>query len=313
MTPDTDTPDARADDRTVRTGRLLALLTAAISGVAVWTNGKAVTRFTNPTVYTTAKNLVAALALGGLLLAATRARSPEGWTAPTTGRQRLGLVAVGVIGGSVPFVLFFEGLARAGSTDAAFIQKTLVLWVAVLAVPLLGERLRLAHVAAIGLLLWGQAELGQGIAVGADDGAALITGATLCWAVEVIIAKRLLADLSPLTVGTARMALGAVALVVWTVARAGDALFTLDAGQLGWVVLTGALLTGYVATWFSALSRAPAIDVTAILVLGALLTAALGASFDEVPLQPQLLGLGLLLAGGLVLLIGPHLRPDPSP
>ena len=30
--------------------------------------------------------------------------------------------AVAVIGGSVPFVLFFEGLARAEATQAAFIQ-----------------------------------------------------------------------------------------------------------------------------------------------------------------------------------------------
>jgi drug/metabolite transporter (DMT)-like permease len=299
-------PTAR---RTIRTGHALALVTAAISGVAVWVNGKAVSHFSNATVYTTAKNVVAAAALVGLLLIATRARSVEGWTPPTTNRQRFGLVAVGVIGGSLPFVLFFEGLARAGSTDAAFIQKTLVLWVALLAVPLLGERLRPAHVAAIGLLLWGQAELGSGLSIGADGGALLVAGATLCWAVEVIVAKRLLADLSPLTVGAARMGLGAALLVAWTVVRTGDDLFTLDAAQWGWVALTGALLTGYVATWFSALSRAPAIDVTAILVLGAVLTAALGASLDAVPLQPQLVGLGLLLAGGFCVLLAPNLRP----
>ena len=71
----------------------------------------------------------------------------------------LALLAVAVIGGSVPFVLFFEGLARAEATQAAFIQKTLVVWVALLAVPLLKERFRAPHALAIVLLLVGQAWL----------------------------------------------------------------------------------------------------------------------------------------------------------
>ena len=32
--------------------------------------------------------------------------------------------------------------------------------------------------------------------------------------------------------------------------------------QLGWVLLTGLLLSGYVATWMTALARARALDVT---------------------------------------------------
>ena len=60
-----------------------------------------------------------------------------------------------MIGGSVPFVLFFEGLARAEATQAAFIQKTLVIWVALLAVPLLRERFRTPHALAIVLLIAG--------------------------------------------------------------------------------------------------------------------------------------------------------------
>jgi drug/metabolite transporter (DMT)-like permease len=288
------------------TGIRLALLTAVISGVAVWVNGKAVGHFSSPTVYTTAKNLVAAAALGALLIGATRARSAEGWTPPTTTRQRIGLLAVGVIGGALPFVLFFEGLVRAGSTDAAFVHKTLVLWVALLAVPLLGERLGPRHIAAIGLVLWGQAELGGGIAVGADRGVMLIAAATSCWAVEVIVAKRLLADLSPLTVGTARMGIGAVLLVVWTVATLGSELVLFDAGQVAWLLITGALLTGYVATWYSALSRAPAVDVTAVLVLGALITALLGAVVDDAAIGPLVPGLALLAAGAALMVGRPR-------
>ena len=63
----------------------------------------------------------------------------------------------------MPFVLFFEGLARASSTQAAFLNKTLVLWVALLAVVILKERLQVWHWIAIGLLLVGQAGLSGGV------------------------------------------------------------------------------------------------------------------------------------------------------
>ena len=305
--------DQSGPTRTRRqTGIQLALFTAVISGVAVWVNGRAVGSFASPTVYTTGKNIVAACGLGTLLVLATRTRSGEGWTRPTRRSQWLGLAAVGVIGGSVPFVLFFEGLARAGSTDAAFVHKTLVLWVALLAVPLLGERLGFRHVAAIGLVLWGQAALGGGIAVGADRGVVLLAGATACWAFEVILAKRLLGELSPLTVAVARMGGGSVLLLGWTVARTGTDLFRLDAGQLGWLALTGALLTGYVATWFSALARAEAVDVTAVLVLGALSTAGLGVSIDSAAIGPLLPGLVLVAAGAALLVLRPE-RDRASP
>ena len=41
--------------------------------------------------------------------------------------------------------------------------------------------------------------------------------------------------------------------------------------------MTGVLLAGYVGTWMAALRRAPASEVTSVLVLGAVITAALNA------------------------------------
>ena len=107
-------------------------------------NSRGVAHFDDATVYTTAKNLRRGRAPPRARAAAARraeARSGGRATRPATRRQWLGVVAVACIGGSVPFVLFFEGLARADATQAAFIHKTLVVWVALLAVPLLRERL----------------------------------------------------------------------------------------------------------------------------------------------------------------------------
>ncbi|HET8743660.1 MAG TPA: EamA family transporter [Gaiella sp.] len=283
------------------TGVALAFATACVSGVAVYVNAKGVARFDDATVYTTAKDAVAGLALLALAapLLATRPRTVGRAAWPGTGRQRLGVVTIAVIGGSVPFVLFFEGLARASATQAAFIHKTLVLWVAVLAVVLLRERLGRLHVLAIGLLMAGQVLLVPSLGVVTfGAGEAMILGATLLWAVEVILVKRLVTGLDPRTLAAARMGLGTLLLIAWVaVTGRGSELLGLDAGEWGWAVLTGALLAAYVATWYAALARAQAVDVTAVLVFGAVVTAALSGAFDGVALDGAGLAVVTLGAG----------------
>jgi drug/metabolite transporter (DMT)-like permease len=297
-------------------GIALAGVTAAVSGVAVFVNGYAVKHFDDATAYTTAKNGVAALLLLALALPVLT-RPARGGPAPRPRSQRqwLGLLLLGAIGGSIPFVLFFEGLARASSTQAAFIHKTLVVWVALLAVPLLGERLSRAHWAAIALLVAGQAVLvGEAGTVAIGSGELMILGATLLWAVEVVLVKTLLPSLAAPTLAAARLGIGLVVLLAFVVAtgRFGE-LTGYGAEEWAWALLTGVILTGYVATWYAALARAQAVDVTAVLVLAAIVTALLDAGFKDAPVD--LLGLGLIAAGGaLVALRGlrPRLRPAPA-
>ena len=148
-----------------------------------------------------------------------------------------GLLAVATIGGSVPFVLFFEGLARAEAPQAAFIHKTLVVWVALLAVPLLHERIGVPHVAAIALLVAGQAWLvGEVGTVTFGAGEAMILGATVLWACEVILVKRLLVAVSPRALAAARMGFGTVLLV--------DMARSLRPGRRPPVALRGAVALG---------------------------------------------------------------------
>ena len=109
--------------------------------MAVFLNSYGVKAFGDASTYTTAKNVVAALVLVLLVGAISARRRGTVLTRPSRPRQWAGLAVVGVFGGAVAFLLFFEGLARASSTDAAFLHKTLLVWVALLALPLLGERL----------------------------------------------------------------------------------------------------------------------------------------------------------------------------
>ena len=279
-----------------RTGIALALGTAVISGFSVFVNSYGVKAFPDATIYTTAKNLVAGLVLTLIVTTlGTRARL----TRPQSPRQWWALAAVGLLGGSIPFVLFFEGLAQASSGQAAVIHKTLVLWVAVLAVALLRERLHWAHWLAVALLLVGQLGLAGGGLPALGTPELMILAATVMWSVEVVVAKRLLGSLSSWTVGLARMGLGSLALLGWLLVR-GDlfALTALNWTQLGWALATGLILAGYVATWFAALKRAQAVDVTAVLVLAVPITAMLDAAVKGADLGPQLGWLTFVVIGG---------------
>lgn len=280
-------------------GIALAFAAACISGVSVVVNSFAVREFGDPTVYTTLKNLLAALFLMAVGLALSARRSPIGFSRPRSAREGLSLVAVGVIGGGLAFALFFQGLAQTSTTSAAFVQKTLVVWVAILAVVTLRERFSPIHAAAIGLLVVGQSLASGGLGPFTfDRGDALVFLATLLWSVEVVIAKSLLRDVSPLTVASARMAIGLPVLLAIVFATGAVSQFASITPQAwAWVALTGVILSAYVAVWYAALAKAGAIDVTAVLTFGAVITALLGTGMRGTSLAPSAIGVMLITIG----------------
>lgn len=287
--------------RTTGWGIGLATATAVISGVSIFVNGLVVKEFADPVALTGARNALVGLVLLGILLASggvaeIRSLRP---------RQSAGLVALAVLGGSVPFILFFSGLAAATGPGAALIHKTLFIWVAALAMVFLGERLGLAQVVALVALLGGTLLISPTGAIGAGPAEVMILTATLLWSVEVIVARRLLGGdgrgegVSVRLAATSRMALGAVLILGFLVAtdRIG-AVATFSVAQWAIVAATGVLLLGYVTTWYAALQRAPASLVTAILVGGAIVTAALATvRTGALPAPAIETGLGLLALG----------------
>lgn len=297
-----------------RSGLRLALLTAIVSGVSVFVNGygvRAWVEISDPATYTTLKNAGAALILlTALIVAGKRAVSAP--SSLTQIRENWpGLLAVAVIGGSIPFVLFFEGLSRVTSADGAFIHKTLVVWVAIMGVVILRERLGPLHILAIAFLVWGQATIAGGVgAPSFAGGELLILAATLMWAVETVVAKRLLRGVAPLTLGVSRMAGGTVLLVAYGLWRGAFAeIGAVTAPHLGWILLTALTLSAYVGTWYAALARAQAVDVTAVLVGGALITALLESGFAGVA-APPVLGVVLVAAGVGIFVLGRRRRPS---
>jgi drug/metabolite transporter (DMT)-like permease len=280
-------------------GVVLATGAALISGLAIYLNAFAVKQLPDAAVYTTLKNAIAAFvlmtaAVGLGAVRDVRAIDRRHWPA---------ILAVGVIGGSVPFILFFTGLAQASAPSAAFIQKTLFVWVALLAVPFLGERLGVASVIGLGILLVGQALVLPPAGIRWGMGETLILGATLFWAAETILVKRLLGSIPSKVMAVLRMGIGLVVLAGY-LALTGKlgVVAGLGATQWAWVVLTGLVLAGYVGTWFAALKRAPASVVASVLVLGAVVTGALTAISAGAPPSPTIIGGYILIvaAAGMI-------------
>jgi drug/metabolite transporter (DMT)-like permease len=307
-------------------GITVAAMTALISGLSVFVNSYGVHSIAAPSVYTTAKNLVATVilaagALVGWAVSRRRADSVAGRfvsvnrgseSGPATSRswrtwglaRWVGLAYVGIVGGGIAFVLFFDGLADTTATPAAFWRDTLVLWVAILAIPLLRERLTWWNLAAIGVLVAGEITIAGGVGhLSADRGELLVLTATVLWAVEVVVAKVLLRHMAVSVLALVRMGVGAVALVVYLASSGAlHLLIAFDADQVGWAMLTGLLLAAYVGTWMTALGRARAIDVTSVLVGSAVVTALLQAAAGTAALAPHVLGLILILAGAATVL-----------
>jgi drug/metabolite transporter (DMT)-like permease len=167
-----------------------------------------------------------------------------------------------------------------------------------MAVPVLGERVGLAQAAAIALLVTGAVAVGAGHGVlSTGKGPLLVLAATLLWAIEVVVAKRALISLPAQTVGLARMGIGTATLLCWLAATGRLSQLThLDRSGWAWVLMTGLILAVYVGVWFAALARGRAVDVTAVLVSAAFVTAALSAGVQGKAL-PHAWGLILIALG----------------
>lgn len=277
-------------------GIYFAFLTALISGFAVFFNKFAIGFWASSSVYTTAKNLTAAVFLTSLILVLRKL--PE--LKKLSKKDWLRLVLIGFVGGSIPFLLFFKGLSLTKASSAAFIHKTLFVWIALLALPILKEKLSKLQILALAILGLG-AYLFVSPSFSFGYGEILALMATFLWAVENIIAKITLKNISAFTLGWARMFFGSLFLMVYLGFTGNLAqLFVFSGEKLLWLLFVGAILFGYVTTWYSALKRAPATVVSAVLVLAAPITGILNAVFITHQLRPLTVLAIILITTGVL-------------
>lgn len=285
----------------------LALATAAISGVSTFINKLAVTAMNEPIAFSAVKNTLVALALVGAIVLLKK----RGEIASLDRRNKLRLLAVGLVGGSLPFALFFTGLTTTSAVSAALIHKTLFIWVLLLAIPFLKEKMSPAQWLGAAALFGANLFIGGFKGFEFNRGELFILTATLLWAAENIIAKKTLDNVSPLTVAAARLGIGALILLplAWWKGGLGD-IANMTAVHWGWTLLTAAFLAGYVLTWYAALKRAPAGFVAALLVPATLVTNILSAVFvTHAWSGGQALAALLFAAGTALIIVFSRLQP----
>lgn len=261
----------------MKNGIYLVLITAFISGLANFFNKFGLEALgKNPYQYTTLKNIIPAIILSLLVL------TPVLW--PKLKKLKPGewlkLFFIGLIGGSLPFLLFFKGLSLTSAVSASFIHKTLFIWVAILAVPILKEKLSRLQLLALLILISSPFIFSGFKAFTWSYAHTLILAATLLWAIENVIAKITLRNIDPLIVAWGRMFFGSLLLLgflAWTKNTGG--LMAMNFSQWLWLGLVGGLLTGYVITWYGALKKMPVTVVASFLVLASPITTLLNNLF----------------------------------
>lgn len=254
-------------------GFKLALITAGFSGVAVFLNSLTVKAVGDALVFTTVKNLGVAIILGIILL-----RQKIDWQQIKNNWGKL--LLIGIIGGSLPFYLFFKGLTMVNPATGALIHKTLIFWVALWALPFFKEKISLKQWLALGLIFGSNFIVGGLPGLKWGRGEIMILGATLLWSIENIIAKLTLKQVAVDVVVGARMILGSLILLAATVGSGKLGLiFKLNSGQWLMTLVSIGLLTGYVMTWYRALKVAPVTLVATVLTLATIVTNVLSSIF----------------------------------
>ncbi|MFC1653841.1 DMT family transporter [Patescibacteria group bacterium] len=259
-------------------GIKLALVTALVSGVSIFINKFAVKSITPPLVFTATKNI-----LVGLLIIAMIIKNGKFKQIKNLSRSHLTkLGLIGIVGGSLPFYLFFTGLSQIPAINGALIHKTMIFWIALIAIPFLKERLSLLQVGAVLALFYSNTIIGGFKGFAFSTGELMIVGSTILWSIENIIAKITLKDVDSDIVTTARMAFGAVILVAASAIKHPESLSqitSLSSIQWFWLLTTASTLLMYVLSWYKALKHAPATTVASVLVGSTIVTNILSATF----------------------------------
>lgn len=253
-------------------GIILAFSTALISGVSIFINQFGV-KITNPYIFTGFKNILVAILLTVVILLFKEFKqikklSKKNWSI---------LIIIGLIGGSIPFLMFFKGLSLSTAPEASYLHKYLFIFIALLAPFILKEKIRWHYLLGLAMLVLGSIFLFKVNGhFTLNSGNLLIIGATVLWACENIIAKKYIQDISPKIIAWGRMFFGSLFIILyWFMTNQVSFISTLQTPQYFWIIITSVLLFGYVVTWYSSLKYLPVTYAAAILALGAPITSAL--------------------------------------
>ena len=262
----------------VDNGLRWVLLTALVSGVSVFLNKFGVAGI-NSSIFTFSKNLIAGIFLVSSVLLLKYHKEILKFTR----KDWLLLLAVGFIGGSVPFILFFRGLQLMPAAQAALIHKTLFVWVGIFALTFLREKIDRRFFSASLLLLLGNFLLLGFTGMEFGTGALMVFAATLMWAAENTLSKYALRKMSGPVVACGRMLFGSLFFLLYLIFTDELSLILeITLPQLGWILFASALLFAYTYTWYTGLETLPVSVATSVLLLASPITTLLSMVFTGV-------------------------------
>jgi drug/metabolite transporter (DMT)-like permease len=283
-------------------GIILALLAAVVSGISIPANKFFIVNL-DPTVFTAVRAVIIGVVFFFISICSSRFGHKE--------FKRVSwwyLIAIAVIGGAFAFLLYFNGLALTTAGKAAFLQKTLPLYTAILAFIFLKEKIprKMSYALAamlIGTLILYFAQTSPGkLWPNPSLGDLLVIAATVLWAIENIIARKaMVLGETNFVVSFARMFFGGLILFgfVLLFGKFG-ALLSLSAQQWIHVLISTALLFCYVFFWYWSIKYINVTKAASLLLLAPIISLVGGLMFLGEPVSM------LQLAGSAIILIGAY-------
>lgn len=284
----------------MQSGYLLIFSTAIISGFSIFINKFGVGLFKNPYLFTFLKNVVVAIFLLVVFVLFKDWKKMKGLTK----KHWFLLILVGLVGGSIPFLLFFKGLSLTSSAQASFIHKTMFVFATALAILFLKEKIDFKFFVGAIILFFANLMLLKKFQLPMNYGNFLVLLATLLWAIENTISKYLLRDLEGRQVALGRMLFGSIFILIYLAfTNQLSPILSLNLKQIEWVFVTSILLLGYVLTWYTGLKQIPLSQASSILLFGSPITTFLNLiSGGKIP--PTEIISGILIILGIIILLG---------
>ena len=281
-------------------GTILAIITACISGIAIPVNKMFVVGL-DPTIFTAVRALF--IGIGFFILASYQNKFDYEKFKKVDWKY---LLAIGIIGGGLAFLLYFSGLKLTTSARGAFLHKTLPIYTTILAFLFLKEKITRKQSIALSIMfigtivlysakisptaLWSNPSLGD----------LLVITATILWAVENTIARKaMIKGESHFVVSFARMFIGSMFLfsVILLLGKV-DVLLSLTTQQVINLVISTCILFGYVFFWYWSIKLINVSKASTLLLLSPVISMILGiVIFEEPTPLLQLIGSALILVG----------------
>jgi drug/metabolite transporter (DMT)-like permease len=269
-----------------------ALVVLALVWGYTWVVIKVATFDASPLIVATGRNALGVIVLFAVILILRRPLRPTPFL-PT--------VILGLLQTTGWTLLQTYAVSLASAGKAAVLGYTMPFWVALLAWPLLGERITGARWAAFALAACGLAFVVAPLGAATAGADALAVGAGLVWAASAVWMKRLRArhDVDLLSLTTWQMLWGTIPLLVLTAIVPEQVRWTTSfVASMAFLGILGAGLAWFL--WMFILSRLPAgvagIASLATPVVGVVLSA---IQLHEIPSATELIGMMLIL-GALV-------------